>query len=243
MCIYIETIYRNDLVSNCFYALQGQGVIKPIACRPSMVSSTNTTPILGARSSLALHHNSSMSDLRLVNSAIKPLALQQEKQQQQQQQQQQQLQQRLSWSKTGDASPSIRPLTVRQSDVGSYSLPPQSLSQTMPLPQMTNSMTRNSTTTASNSNTSNGGGGGGGGGGVGGRVADLSRKFGGSLCSIAGPPNSPTLANATTARQPPAYRPPPARIHSGEWAFRHWSEREGAAHVRAFFDRSRNMKR
>ena len=94
MCIYIETIYRNDLVSNCFYALQGQGVIKPIACRPSMVSSTNTTPILGARSSLALHHNSSMSDLRLVNSAIKPLALQQEKQQQQQQQQQQQLLQR-----------------------------------------------------------------------------------------------------------------------------------------------------
>lgn len=49
-----------------------------------------------------------------------------------------------------------------------------------------------------------------------GRVADLSRRFGGSLSSVA-PPNSPATAVASALppvagqpRQPPAYRPPPS---------------------------------
>lgn len=49
-----------------------------------------------------------------------------------------------------------------------------------------------------------------------GRVADLSRRFGGSLSSVAAPPNSPTQI-----RQPPAYRPPPSSSRSsGELFFK-----------------------
>lgn len=127
--------------------MQGQGVIKPIACRPMVSSSAHTTPILGNR--IAPNNEptpnsvakaglySSTSDLSRAAPAANKL--------------------RFSWSKPEAAG---RP----------------------PAQQ--------------------------------GRVADLSRRFGGSLSNVA-PPNSPAAAAvlppvAGQPRQPPAYRPPPS---------------------------------
>ena len=152
-------------------------MIKPIACRPMVSSSANTTPILGnrpavqhphsAKASLGLH--SSTTDLRPAKSSV--------------------AMQRFSWSKVDDASAAggQRNPVTRKFEFQPH--PPHSLPPQAPHRD--------------------------------GRVADLSRRFGGSLCSVAAPPNSPIQPQQhpqqqQQPRQPPAYRPPPSRI-SGKY--------------------------
>ena len=207
---------------------QGQGVIKPIACRP-VVSSANTTPILGNRclnsqptTSPANNNNNnntnnsnnsnagrhswglynSTSDLRSTSlstpagqtpssgsggggsggSRGPPIHMQ-----------------RFSWSKSHAESSDMGTLSGRPAAPGQRQ-PPSKL-DTLPTLSSHLSPVQQSTTPASktasvaNINSVNSQG----------RVADLSRRFGGSLSSVAAPPNSPTHP-----RQPPAYRPPPS---------------------------------
>ena len=231
---------------------QGQGVIKPIACRPVVSSSANSTPILGNRpaaplqqqplplksqsagggrpSSFGLH--SSTSDLRPVRTAL----------------------QRFSWSKGEESAPGTptlaaplklqprqppqaqRKLEFRASELTAPS------SQPPPPPSHNNhhhhhqpptpAKSASPATPASAANLVASSA-------ATGRVADLSRRFGGSLCSVAAPPNSPTPHlqhhhhQPQTHRQPPAYRPPPARMsgkNGVDSLASHWSRNFLDAH-------------
>lgn len=237
---------------------QGQGVIKPIACRP-VVSSANTTPILGNRclnsssqsvgqqqqqqamtsspaGGAGLSNNTtttnnnninnnnggrhswglynSTSDLRCSALSTGPA------QQQTPTSRGQPHLQRFSWSKgphvelsemgtlcarpaAAAAQQTAAPPSVQQQRKLDTSVNGRA-SDLSPSIQHQNKATAGSITsinsissTAAGQQTQAG------------RVADLSRRFGGSLSSVAAPPNSPTQI-----RQPPAYRPPPCSSRS-----------------------------
>ena len=211
---------------------QGQGVIKPIACRP-VVSSANTTPILGNRclnsqqqqqqqqptSSPASNSNNNNNNnagrhswgLYNSTSDLRSASLSTPQQTPTGGSRGPHLQ-RFSWSKS-HAEPAemstlcARPVAQQQQQPQQPPPPLRKLEpQANPAPiQQQNKAAAGSITSinsvASNSsqvvNSQQG------------RVADLSRRFGGSLSSVAAPPNSPTQI-----RQPPAYRPPPSSSRS-----------------------------
>lgn len=247
-----------------FSFLQGQGVIKPIACRP-VVSSANTTPILGNRclnsssqsatqqqlpvtsssggcNNATTNNNNinnnnagrhswglynSTSDLRcsaLSAGQQTPLAAPSRGQPHLQ---------RFSWSKGPHVEPSemgtlcARPAAATQQTAAppssaqrksldasathgrpSDNLPPAIQHQNKAAAGSITSINSISSAAAGQQGPS-------------GRVADLSRRFGGSLSSVAAPPNSPTQI-----RQPPAYRPPPSSSRSsGEFAIFRMTDR------------------
>jgi hypothetical protein len=253
-----------------WFPVQGQGVIKPIACRP-VVSSANTTPILGNRclnssssSSQSATNNqqqqqqqpvtsssggcnnattnnnninnnnagrhswglyNSTSDLRcsaLSAGQQTPLAAAPARGQPHLQ--------RFSWSKGPHVEPSemgtlcARPAAAaaqqtaappssaqRKSLDATHGGRPSDSSNLPPAIQHQNKAAAGSITSINSISSATAGQT------VGpsGRVADLSRRFGGSLSSVAAPPNSPTQI-----RQPPAYRPPPSSSRSsGELVF------------------------
>lgn len=133
-----------------FPYLKGQGVIKPIACRPMVSSSAHTTPILGNR--IAPNNEPSPTN------SVARTGL---------------------YSSTSDLSRTAPP-------------PANKLRFSWSKPEAGRPPAQQ------------------------GRVADLSRRFGGSLSSVA-PPNSPAATAAAVLppvagqpRQPPAYRPPPS---------------------------------
>jgi len=162
---------------------QGQCVIKPIACRP-VVSSANSTPILGHRFTGSPSHVVTTSPCpgapppraHVYNSTsdLRPLSKASTPVVGQQNHHVVTPLQRFSWSSKGQESDLLlhRAHHVhRKPDTHTGS--------------SAGSSTGSSTASAAGS----------------GRVADLSRRFGGSLSSVA---NSPVQN-----RQPPAYRPPP----------------------------------
>jgi hypothetical protein len=232
---------------------QGQGVIKPIACRP-VVSSANTTPILGNRclnsssqsatqqqtltsspggcnnpttnninnmnNNNAGRHSwglyNSTSDLRcsaLSAGQQTPLAAPSRGQPHLQ---------RFSWSKGPQVEPSemgtlcarpaaaqptsAPPLNVQRKSMDTSAANGCRLADLPPSAIQNNKAATSGSITSINSISSSAAGQQG----PSGRVADLSRRFGGSLSSVAAPPNSPTQM----IRQPPAYRPPPSSSRS-----------------------------
>ena len=162
------------LIVGCF---QGQGVIKPIACRP-VVSSANSTPILGARTPLTAH--------RAGLPAPPPQA--------QLQQQQQQLNRAAPWG-LHNSTCDLRTNPVKGSTLQHrFSWAKSEDCNTDRRLQHRQLELRNEISATGASN----------------RVADLSRRFGGSLCSVALPPASKS-PSSLCGKQPPAYRPPPSR--------------------------------
>lgn len=189
-------------------------MIKPIACRP-VVSSANTTPILGNRclnsqqqqqqqqpgspagnNNNNNNNNAGRHSWGLYNSTSDLRSASLSTPQQTPTVARGPHLQRFSWSKSHVEPTEMGTLCARPA----ASVQQRKETSTPAVQQPIKSSTPSTTGSTTSVNTINS---------QQGRVADLSRRFGGSLSSVAAPPNSPTQI-----RQPPAYRPPPSSSRS-----------------------------